>query len=258
MKKTREEKQQFMFAVKQLVTREIKRKYARSYLGVLWSVLNPLLSMAVLSLIFTTIFKRSIENFPIYYLTGQIIWSLFSTATSTSMTAIVDNKTLLMKVKLSKQTFITARVLTAVVNFGYSLIAYLMMMFVFKVTPSLSMLLVVVDVFFLVMFSMGLSYVLATLYVFFADIHHLYTVVLTLWMYISALFYPVDSLTQVMRIIVEINPVYAYIAFARECVLQGTCPGPMRWLQIVLWGVGSFVCGYLVFRKNENNIMQKV
>lgn len=258
MKKTREEKQQFMFAVKQLVTREIKRKYARSYLGILWSVLNPLLSMAVMSMIFTTIFKRSIENFPIYYLTGQIIWSLFSTATSTSMTAIVDNKTLLMKVKLSKQTFITARVLTAVVNFGYSLIAYLIMMFVFKVTPSLSMLLVVVDVFFLVMFSMGLSYVLATLYVFFADIHHLYTVVLTLWMYISALFYPVDSLTQVMRTIVEINPVYAYIAFARECVLQGTCPGPMRWLQIVLWGVGSFVCGYLVFRKNENNIMQKV
>lgn len=258
MKKTREEKQQFMFAVKQLVTREIKRKYARSYLGILWSVLNPLLSMAVMSLIFTTIFKRSIENFPIYYLTGQIIWSLFSTATSTSMTAIVDNKTLLMKVKLSKQTFITARVLTAVVNFGYSLIAYLIMMFVFKVTPSLSMLLVVVDVFFLVMFSMGLSYVLATLYVFFADIHHLYTVVLTLWMYISALFYPVDSLTQVMRTIVEINPVYAYIAFARECVLQGTCPGPMRWFQIILWGVGSFVCGYLVFRKNENNIMQKV
>lgn len=258
MKKTREEKQQFMFAVKQLVTREIKRKYARSYLGILWSVLNPLLSMAVLSLIFTTIFKRSIENFPIYYLTGQIMWSLFSTATSTSMTAIVDNKLLMMKVKLSKQTFITARVLTAVVNFGYSLIAYVLMMLVFRVDPSLSMLLVIVDVLFLVLFSMGLSYVLATLYVFFADIHHLYTVVLTLWMYASALFYPVDSLSQVMRTIVEINPVYAYIDFARECVLQGTCPEPMRWLQIILWGVGSFTCGYLVFRKNENNIMQKI
>ena len=258
MKKTREEKQQFMFAVKQLVTREIKRKYARSYLGILWSVLNPLLSMAVLSLIFTQIFKRSIENFPIYYLTGQIIWSLFSTATSTSMTAIVDNKTLLMKVKLSKQTFITARVLTAVVNFGYSLIAYAIMMVVFKVMPSVSMLLVVADVFFLVLFSTGLSYILATLYVFFADIKHLYSVLLTLWMYVSALFYPVESLTQVMRTIVEINPVYAYIGFARECVLQGTCPVPMRWLQIILWGVGSFACGYLVFRKNENNIMQKV
>ena len=131
MKKTREERQQFMFAVKQLVTREIKRKYARSYLGILWSVLNPLLSMAVMSLIFTTLFKRSIANYPIYYMTGQIMWSLFSTATSTSMTAIVDNKSLMMKVKLSKQTFIVARIITAVVNLGYSLIAYGIMMFVF-------------------------------------------------------------------------------------------------------------------------------
>ena len=98
MKKNKEERQQYFFAIKQLVSREIKRKYARSYLGVLWSVLNPLLSMAVMSLIFTTIFKRSIENFPIYYLTGQMLWSFFSTSTSTSMTAIVDNKSLLMKI----------------------------------------------------------------------------------------------------------------------------------------------------------------
>lgn len=258
MKRSKEERQQFMFAVKQLVSREIKRKYARSYLGILWSVLNPLLSMAVLSLIFTTIFKRSIENFPIYFLTGQIIWSLFSTATSTSITAIVDNKSLLMKVKLSKQTFITARVLTAVVNFGYSFIAYILMMIVFKVHPSLSMLLLVADVFFLVLFAMGMSYILATLYVFFADVKHLYSVLLTLWMYASALFYPVDSLSQIMRTVVEINPVYAYIAFARECVLQGSIPDAIRWFQIILWGVGSFACGYIVFRKNENKVMQKI
>ena len=258
MKRSKEERQQFMFAVKQLVSREIKRKYARSYLGILWSVLNPLLSMAVLSLIFTTIFKRSIENFPIYFLTGQIIWSLFNTATSTSITAIVDNKSLLMKVKLSKQTFITARVLTAVVNFGYSFIAYILMMIVFKVHPSLSMLLLVADVFFLVLFAMGMSYILATLYVFFADVKHLYSVLLTLWMYASALFYPVDSLSQIMRTVVEINPVYAYIAFARECVLQGSIPDAIRWFQIILWGVGSFACGYIVFRKNENKVMQKI
>lgn len=258
MKRSKEERQQFMFAVKQLVSREIKRKYARSYLGILWSVLNPLLSMAVLSLIFTTIFKRSIENFPIYFLTGQIIWSLFNTATSTSITAIVDNKSLLMKVKLSKQTFITARVLTAVVNFGYSFIAYILMMIVFKVHPSLSMLLLVADVFFLVLFAMGMSYILATLYVFFADVKHLYSVLLTLWMYASALFYPVESLSQIMRTVVEINPVYAYIAFARECVLQGSIPDAIRWFQIILWGVGSFACGYIVFRKNENKVMQKI
>ena len=114
----KEERKQYWFALRQMVSREIKRKYARSHLGILWSVLNPLLSMAVMSMIFTTIFKRSIENFPIYYLTGSIMWGLFSSATNSTMTALVDNKGLLLRVKLTKQTFIFARILTALANFG--------------------------------------------------------------------------------------------------------------------------------------------
>lgn len=258
MKRSKEERKQYFFAVKQLVSREIKRKYARSYLGILWSVLNPLLSMAVISLIFTTIFKRSIENFPIYYLTGNIIWSFFSSSTNTAMSAIVDNKGLMMKIKLPKETFIMSRIGTSLVNLGYTFIPYVLMLIVFKVSPSVYMLLFVVDVFFLVLFSTGISYILATLYVFFADVKHLYSVMLTLVMYASALFYPIDSLNGTMRKIVEMNPVYAYIAFARECVMYGRCPDLSRWIQVIVWGVVMFGLGYLVYRKNENNIMQKV
>ena len=114
-----ERKKQYAFVIKELVSREIKRKYARSSLGIIWSVLNPLLSMAVLSMIFTTIFKRSIENFQIYYLTGNIMWGLFTHATDSAMTALVDNKKLLIKVKLPMQVFPLARCCTALVNFGY-------------------------------------------------------------------------------------------------------------------------------------------
>ena len=102
MRKNREELKQYYFVIKQLVDREIKRKYARSFLGVIWSVLNPLMTMAVMSMIFSTIFKRTIENYPIYYLTGTIFWQLFSGATNSAMTALVDNRTLLLKVKLAK------------------------------------------------------------------------------------------------------------------------------------------------------------
>ena len=126
-RKTAEERRQYIFALRQLVSREVKRKYARSYLGIVWSVLNPLLSMAVLSMIFSTIFKRSIENYPIYFLTGQILWQLFSGATNSAMTALVDNKSMLIKVKLSKQTFVLSRVLTAFTNFLYTFIAYILM-----------------------------------------------------------------------------------------------------------------------------------
>ena len=83
---------QYAFVIRQLTARELKRKYARSYLGVIWSVLNPLLSMVVLSLIFSQLFRRSIENYPIYYLTGNILWQAFTGATNASMTSLVDNK----------------------------------------------------------------------------------------------------------------------------------------------------------------------
>lgn len=258
MGRSREERRQYLFAIRQLVSREVKRKYARSYLGIVWSVLNPLLSMAVMSLIFSTIFKRSIENFPIYYLTGSIFWGLFSGATNSAMTALVDNRSMLMKVKLTKQTFVLSRVFTALTNFGYNCVAYVCMLLVFRVKPNPCMLLFPVAVLFMLLFSLGIGYALSILYVFFGDIKYLYSVLLTLWMYLSAIFYPVDRLSEGMQRVVNLNPVYSYIRFAREIVLDGKVPEPMVWVKMILWGMMSFGIGYLIFKRKENLVMQKM
>lgn len=254
----REDIRQYYFVIRELVTREIKRKYARSFLGIIWSVLNPLLSMAVMSMIFTTIFKRSIENFPIYYLTGLIFWQMFSGATNSAMTALVDNRNLLLKVKLPKQTFVLARIYTALMNFGYTCIAYVLMLVVFRIKPDATMLLFPIDVFFTLLFAMGIGYILSIVYVFFADIKYLYSIVLTLWMYMSAIFYPYESTTELMQKVIGANPVYIYIAFAREIVLYQEWPGPGMWVKMIAWGLGSFGIGYYVFREKENLVMQKV
>ena len=156
----KQDRKQYMFVIKELTSREIKRKYARSHLGVVWSVLNPLLHMAVISLVFSTMFKRSIENFPIYYLTGSVIWSMFSTATNTSMTALVDNRSLLLKVKLPKQIFVLARIYTAVVNFLYTCIAYALMLAVFRIQITWTALLFPIVVLLILLFSMGIGYIL--------------------------------------------------------------------------------------------------
>ena len=123
MERTKERKQYF-FVVHELVSRELKRRYSRSRLGILWSVLNPLLSMAVLSMLFSTMFRRSIENYPVYYLTGSLLWTLFSTGTNGAMTALTDNKALLLQVRLPKTIFPLARVWGAFLNLLYSLAAY--------------------------------------------------------------------------------------------------------------------------------------
>lgn len=254
----KEQIKQYVFVIKELTGREIKRRYSRSYLGILWSVLNPLLSMAVMSAIFSTMFSRNIEHFPIYYLTGNIIWGLFTNATNSAMTALVDNKALLIKVKLPMQVLPLSRVYTSLVNFGYSFIAYILFLVIFKISPSLSMLAVIPVIILLLLFSIGVSMLLSVLYVFFGDIKHLYGIALTLLMYMSAIFYPVTSLSGIMAQIVRENPVYCFIAATRECMIYGKLPDAGLWLRMFLWAIVMFVLGQLFFKCKKNEIMQKV
>ncbi len=254
----RQQHSQYAFVIRQLTSREIKRKYARSYLGIVWSVLNPLLSMAVLSLIFSQLFRRSIENYPVYYLTGYILWQMFTGATTAAMTTLVDNKPLLLKVKFPMDLFVLTRVYTALINLGYSLAAYVVMLAVFRIAPKWTMLLSPVIILLLFLFSLGISYMLAAAYVFFGDVKHLYTVALTLWMYCSAIFYPVEQLQGGIRVVIQNNPLYVYIHCMRGAVMTGELPGGTEWLQMVLWGAGVCLLGVMVFRKNRNSIMQRI
>ncbi|MBS5725577.1 MAG: ABC transporter permease [Clostridiales bacterium] len=253
-----QQRKQFAFVVRQLTAREIKRKYARSYLGIVWSVLNPLLSMAVLSLIFSQLFRRSIENYPIYYLTGYILWQTFTGATNAAMTTLVDNKMLLLKVKFPMDLFILTRVYTALINLGYSLVAYVLMLVVFQVTPKWTMLFSPVVIFCLIVFSLGISYMMATAYVFFGDIKHLYSVVLTLWMYCSAIFYPVEQLQGFIRVVIWNNPLYTYIHCLRKAVMYGTLPDTVEFLQMILWAAAIYGLGYGIFRRCRSKILQKI
>ena len=254
----RENRKQYFFVIRELTSREIKRRYSRSYLGIVWSVLNPLLMMSVLSMIFSQLFQRSIENYPIYYLSGYILWQMFTGATNAAMTTLVDNKTLLIKVKLPMEIFVLARVYTALVNLGYSLIAYVIMLIVFRVTPKLTMLFAPVIVLFLLIFALGISFVLSTAYVFFGDVKHLYSVLLTLWMYCSALFYPIDSMKGIIRQVIEVNPIFVYIDCMRSVVMYGVIPPVDEIARMVIWAVVAYAIGYAVFRKNKNQVMQKI
>lgn len=248
---------QYGFVIHQLVSREIKRKYTRSYLGILWSVLNPLMSMAVISMIFRTMFRR-VENYSIYFLTGNIIWQLFTGATNSAMAALVDNKSLLIKVKLPKVIFPLARVGAAFVNFLYTFVAYLLMLAVFRVRPSVTMLFFPVITLFLLLFCTGISYLLSIIYVFFGDIKHLYSVLLTLWMYCSAIFYPIDSTPEMVQRGIAENPVYNYIACARNCMIYQTWPSAGELMRMAFWGIGCYLVGRMVFIRLQNRIMQEL
>lgn len=249
---------QHIFLVRQLTAREIKRKYARSYLGILWSVLNPLLSMVVLSLIFSQLFRRSIENYPIYYLTGYLLWQMFTSATNSAMTTLADNKMLLLKVKFPMELFIWARVYTALVNLGYSLAAYIAMLVFFKIQIKWTIIAAVPIILSLTLFSLGISYILSSAFVFFGDIKYLYTVSLTLWMYCSAIFYPVEQLRGFIRTVIQNNPMYIFIHCMRKSVMYGQLPFLQDFLKMAGWSMGMFLVGYITFGISRRKILQKL
>lgn len=248
----------YSFVTQQLVQRELKRKYSRSRLGILWSVLNPLLSMAVLSLVFSTMFRKSIENYPVYYLTGLILWNFFTGATNSAMTSLADNRTLLLQTRFPRMIFPLSRVLASFVNFLYSLGPYVVILAVFSIPFTWTMLFLVPIVFLLGLFSMGVGYLLSILYVYFGDIRHLYGVFLTLWMYLSALFYPVSLLPERMQALIGENPIYCFIAAARDCVMYGQVPQAGWWVRMLLWTILLFGAGRRCFLKNQRKIMQRL
>lgn len=249
---------QYWFVISELTGREIKRKYSRSKLGIIWSVLNPLLHMAVLSLIFSRMFNRSISNFPIYVTCGNVLWTLFTTATNTAMTVLVDNKQMLIKLKIPMQVFIMSRVYTALVNFGFSLIAFVPILLFFKTPITWNILFIPVIVFMELMFTLGMSYILSAGYVFFGDVKHLYKNVLTMWMYLSAIFYPTERLSETMRTVVANNPIYTYIDGFRWILLEGVMPPVNTIIKMVIWSVSVYFIGTHIFNSSKNKIMQKL
>ena len=250
-----DEMKQYLFVIRQLSSREIKRKYTRTYLGIIWSVLNPLLSMAVMALVFTQMFQRNVDYFPLYLMAGHIVWQLFSGATNSAMTSLVDNKVLLTRVKQPKIIFPMSRVFTAGINFLYTLIAFLILMIVFRIRPCVTMLLAPVIFLCMILFSLGLGYILACLYGIFGDIKHLYSVLLVMWMYLSAIFYPVTLLSGPVRVIVENNPVYNFIACFRKCMIYGQWPNSAELLRMFGWAAAAYLAGMFIFRKLENKLM---
>ncbi|MCM1135935.1 MAG: ABC transporter permease [Clostridium sp.] len=249
---------QYFFVIRELTGRELKRKYSRSKLGVIWSVLQPLLNMIVLSLIFSQMFKRSIENFPVYYLCGSVLWTLFTTSTQTAMTALVDNKKMLIKVQMPMQVFVISRVYTAFINFIYSLIAFIPILLVFHVRLNATVVFLPFIVAGELCFCVGVSYILSVGYVFFGDVGYLYGILLTFWMYLSALFYPINSLPVVMIKVVANNPIYLYIDGMRWIVLEGVFPPVRTTVKMIIWSVLAYLLGNLIFRKSKNKVMQKL
>lgn len=243
------------FILTSLVSKDFKLKYRRSALGVLWSVLNPLLMMIVLTAVFSTVFRFQIENFALYLILGQTLFGLMSDATSGAMSSIIDSASLIKKIRINKILFPLEKVAFALVNFVISLIAVVAVMLFFQVVPTLNLLFLPLLLVYVFVFSLGLGLLISALSVFFRDVMHLWSVVLTAWTYATPLFYPIEILPDFLAPLMQYNPMYHYVTYFREIALWGMTPSLMENLICIGFAVVALVLGYAVFRAKEKKFI---
>ena len=235
--------------LKHLVMKDLKLKYRRSVLGYLWSVLNPLLIMIVVSIVFSSMFNRSIENYPLYLFTGQLLYNYMNTSTHTALSAINSNAALIKKAYVPKYIFVFAKITSGFVDLILSLGALLIVMIFTGAGVSVHNLLFPLVLLQLYVFCLGLGLFLAQANVFFRDITYIYNAITTAWMYLTPIFYPVESLPDVVRwVVTHLNPLYFYVAQFRDIIYHQRLPewglvaaGCLASLLMLIVGIQTFV-----------------
>lgn len=241
----------FVF-LKEVVKRDIKKKYYKSALGILWTVLNPLLFMLVMTLVFSTLFRRNINNFPIYILCGQLIFNFVSSSGNRGLSAILGNAGFIRSIYIPKYIFVLSRVIEAFVDLLFSLIALFLVMIFTGAPFTFNLLALPVLLVLVFMFALGLAFVLATYGTFLRDLHHLYGIFTNLWLWVSGIFYPISIVPSTYIFIFDLNPAIHYINIMRSICHEGVMPTEKSLIIATCYSVLMLAFGISVFKSKEN------
>ncbi len=248
----------YRFLLGELVKKDIKLKYRRSYLGILWTLLEPLLTTAVLTVVFSNLLGRGGKTFPVYILTGRLLYTFFSNATKAAMKSVRSNSAMIKKVYVPKYIYPFSSILSNYVIFLISLIILFLAAILFSVMPTWYLLQILVPLVMILILSLGVGMILATLAVFFRDLEYLWSVALMLIMYTCGIFYHVEDLKLGEHAwIFNLNPLYLIIVNFRDAVFGN----PLNREALILSAVYSFgalLIGILLFYKKQDDFILNI
>ena len=239
----------------ELVKRDIKKKYRRSVLGILWSMLNPFFTMLIMTMVFSNFFRFSITNFPLYLLTGQLMFNFYGEATNTSMESILENSSLIKKVYVPKYIFPLAKVLSSCVNFILSLPGLVLLLFITATDIKWIMVLSIIPIIYLLIFCCGVGLILSTVAVYFRDMFHLYGVLLTALSYLTPIFYPKEIIPEKYVFLINFNPLYYFVTMFREIMYYGRLPELNNHLICIIISGIALILGIIIFFKNQKQFI---
>lgn len=239
----------------ELVLRDIKIKYRRSVLGVLWTVLNPLLMMVILYVVFSKLFRFEIENYAIYILSGQVLFNYYQMATTDAMVAILGNASLIKKVYLPKYILVLAKILSGAVNLAASFAALMIVIVITGGRITLMFFMAVIPLICLIIFAMGIGLILAAYTVRFRDIQHLYSVFCMGLFYLTPVIYPSSILPEYMKQVVYYNPLTRMIEPFRTIVMENAVPPAADIIFCMVAALSAVLIGGLVFKRRQKKFI---
>ena len=245
----------FLFC--ELVKRDFKKKYKRTYLGMLWSLISPLLTLLVMSIVFKNFFGSKVDHYTIYLFCGNIIFSFFNDATSGGMSSLVSNADIYAKVNVPKYLFLFSRSISSLINFGLTLIIFFIFCIIDGITFSWCFFMLIIPIVCLIIFNVGVGLVLSAFYVFFRDMQYLWGVFTMLLMYMSAIFYTVESFGSYAKLFL-INPVFVYIKYFRLIVIDNSIPSIQFSLLAIGYALFAFAIGALCYKKWNHRFLYYV
>ena len=250
----------YSFLLQQLVSRDFKVKYKRSALGVIWSLLYPLLTMAVMAIVFSNVFKMSTPgvSYLAYLLSGLVMFNYFSEASNLAMSSVVANFGLLNKIYIPKYIFPLSKCLFVGINFLLSLIPLYIVLLVTGTGINIYHVFLPYVFLCLFMFTLGVGLALAAISVFLRDMFYIYGIVIMLWTYLTPLMYDINMISSRLQPFLKLNPLYHYVNFARQIILYGKIPTPFTWIVCLLSSIFFLIVGVIIFRKTQDKFIYYV
>ena len=250
--------QRYQFLFEELVKRDFKKKYKRTVLGMAWSILSPLMMLIVMKLVFTQFFGRNMEHYTIYLFCGNLIFSYFNESTSQGMTSLMGNAGIFTKVNVPKYLFLFSKNVQTLINFGLTLCVFFMFCVLDNIAFTWKLVFLLYPIGCLVLFNIGVGLILSALFVFFRDIQYLWTVFLQLLMYMSDIFYSIDTYEPMIRNLFLLNPIYLFIRYFRKIVIEATIPSVWFHLLMLADVVIVLGLGCLIYKKYNTKFLYYV
>jgi ABC-type polysaccharide/polyol phosphate export permease len=241
-----------------LVSKIIKTRYKRSLLGVAWTLLNPLLNMAVMTVAFSAVFQGSVASYPVYVLTGLLWWNFFTQTTTYAMSSLVWGGGLLKRVYVPRTIFAVSSVAHGVINLAISLATLAVIMLLVGHPFHATWWFLPVPVLLLVLFSLGVALLMSTLAVFFVDVVDIFQVLLQAWFFLTPIIYPQEIFPAQYAWFLRVNPVHHLLETFRAPILRGTLPDPVSLAVAAGSALSILVLGWWIFTRKADEFAYRL